>query len=75
MYMTKPKTKDQLQKRGRKTDFRPEYIRIAEVAAKFGAIEEEIAGELGVTRKTLNSWKEKFPGFSSRLKARKRGCR
>jgi hypothetical protein len=40
--MTKPKPKDQLQKRGRKSAFRPEYILIAKACARFGAIEEEI---------------------------------
>ena len=69
--MTKPKTKDQLQKRGRKSAFRPEYIRIAEVAAKFGAIEEEIARELGVSRQTFNSWKNSFPELLDALKPAK----
>jgi len=32
--MTKPKPKDQLQKRGRKPLFRPEYILIAKAAAR-----------------------------------------
>jgi hypothetical protein len=41
--MTKPKPKDQLQKRGRKSAFRPEYILIAKACARFGAIEDEVA--------------------------------
>jgi hypothetical protein len=50
--MTKPKPKDQLQKRGRKSDFRPEYVSIAKACARFGAIEDEIANELNVGPKT-----------------------
>ena len=69
--MTKPKPKDQLQKRGRKSLLRPEYIRIAEVAAKFGATEEEIARELGVPRSTLNNWKYHYPEFLDALKLAK----
>ena len=46
--MTKPKPKDQLQKRGRKSVFRPEYILIAKACARFGAIEDEIANELNI---------------------------
>jgi hypothetical protein len=40
--MIKPKPKDQLQKCGRKSDFRPEYILIAKACARFGAIEDEM---------------------------------
>jgi hypothetical protein len=48
--MTKPKPKDQLQKRGRKSAFRPEYVLIAKACARFGAIEDEIADELHIKR-------------------------
>jgi Homeodomain-like domain len=58
--MTKPKPKDQLQKRGRKSDFRPEYILIAKACARFGAIEEEIADELHINHATLDNWKKKY---------------
>ena len=54
--MTKPKPKDQLQKRGRKSAFRPEYILIAKACARFGAIEEEIADELHINHATLCSF-------------------
>ena len=56
--MTKPKPKDQLQKRGRKSLFREEYILIAKAAARFGAIEDEIADELNIAHDTLDSWKK-----------------
>ena len=70
-YMTKPKPKDQLQKRGRKSLFRPEYILIAKAAARFGAIEDEIADELKISPGTLDNWKKKYPEFLSALKAGK----
>jgi hypothetical protein len=54
--MTKPKPKDQLQKRGRKSGFRPEYILIAKACARFGAIEDEIADELHVNHAALDNW-------------------
>jgi hypothetical protein len=59
--MTKPKPKDQLQKRGRKSVFRPEYILIAKACTRFGAIEEEIADELHINHATLDNWKKKYP--------------
>jgi hypothetical protein len=69
--MTKPKPKDQLQKRGRKSAFRPEYILIAKACARFGAIEEEIADELHINHATLDNWKKKYPEFLGALKAGK----
>ena len=57
--MTKAKPKDQLLKRGRKSDFRPEYILIAKACARFGAIEDEIANELNIGPATLDRWKQK----------------
>ena len=69
--MTKPKPKDELQKRGRKSAFRPEYILIAKACARFGAIEDEIANELNVGPATLDRWKQKYPEFRCALKAGK----
>jgi hypothetical protein len=69
--MTKRKPKDQLQKRGRKSDFRPEYILIAKACARFGAIEDEIANELHIGPATLDRWKQKYPEFRCALKAGK----
>ena len=63
--MTKPKPKDQLQKRGRKSAFRPEYILIAKACARFGAIEEEIADELHINHATLDNWKKKTCSFAA----------
>ena len=69
--MTKPKPKDQLQKRGRKSLFREECILIAKAAARFGATEDEIADELKISDTTLDNWKIKFPEFLGALKAAK----
>jgi hypothetical protein len=69
--MTKPKPKEQLLKRGRKSDFRPEYILIAKACARFGAIEDEIANELNIGPATLDRWKQKYPEFRCALKAGK----
>jgi hypothetical protein len=69
--MTKPKPRDQLQKRGRKSAFRPEYILIAKACARFGAIEDEIANELNIGPATLDRWKQKCPEFRCALKAGK----
>jgi hypothetical protein len=69
--MTKPKPKDQLQKRGRKSLFREEFILIAKAAARFGAIEDEIADELKISPGTLDNFKKKYPEFLSALKAGK----
>ena len=66
--MTKAKPKDQLLKRGRKSDFRPEYILIAEACARFGAIEEEIADYLDVSIGCIKRWKLAYPEFRAALK-------
>jgi transposase len=72
--MTKPKPKDQLQKRGRSSLLREEYILIAKAAARFGAIEEEIADELNIGITTLERWKEKYPEFRGALKVGKQAA-
>jgi hypothetical protein len=69
--MTKPKPKDQLQKRGRKSLFREEFILIAKAAARFGATEDEIADELKISDTTLDNWKKTRPEFLGALKASK----
>jgi hypothetical protein len=72
--MTKAKPQDQLQKRGRKSLFREEYILIAKAAARFGAIEEEIADELNIGITTLERWKKKFPKFRGALNVGKQAA-
>ena len=65
--MTRPKPKDQLQKRGRKSLFRPEFVLIAKAAARFGAIEEEITDELNIGITTLERSKKNWPEFRGAL--------
>ena len=69
--MTKPKPKDLLLKRGRKSDFRPEYILIAKACARFGAIDEEIAAFLDVSIGCIKRWKLAHPEFRAALKSGK----
>jgi len=70
--MTARKPKDELQKRGRKSLFRPEYhIRIAEVAAKYGATDEEIAEDFGIALSNFKKWRVKFPELEAALKENK----
>ena len=66
--MTKPKPKDLLLKRGRKSDFRPEYILIAKACARFGAI-DEIAAFLDVSIGCIKRWKLAHPEFRAALKS------
>jgi hypothetical protein len=70
-HMTKPKLKDQLQKRGRKSLFRPEVILIAKAMARVGAIDEEIADELGINRETFHNWNKNFPELANAVRAAK----
>jgi hypothetical protein len=72
--MTKPKAKDQLQKRGRKSLFRPECVLIAKAAARFGAIEEEIADELNIGITTLERWKREKPELRRALNVGKQAA-
>ena len=69
--MTKPKNKDQLQKRGRKSLFREEFVLIAKAMAKLGAIDEEIADELNIGITTLERYKENYPAFRGAIRASK----
>jgi hypothetical protein len=61
--MTKPKPKDQMLKRGRKSAFRPEYVLIAKACTRFGAIEDEIANELNIGSTTFGSMEAKISGI------------
>jgi hypothetical protein len=62
--MTNLKPKDQLQIRGRKSAFRPEYILIAKACARFGAIEEEIADDcISIMRRSITG-RENIRNFS-----------
>jgi hypothetical protein len=61
--MTKPKPKSQLQKRGRKSAYRPEYSGLAEQYCKGGMTDLEVADMFGVSGVTVWAWKTRFPEF------------
>lgn len=56
-------------KRGRKADYDPaRHPRLAEALARNGHTDVEIANFLGITKKTVNEWKNKHPEFGSSIK-------
>ena len=63
--------KDLTEKRkvGRPSGFKPEYVEIArKVCEAFGAIDIQIADVLGVSVKTLYTWKLEYPEFRDAIK-------
>jgi hypothetical protein len=54
--------------RGRKTLFRDEIIKEAEIMAGFGLIEAQIANVFRISPFTLSRWKKKHPEFNQALK-------
>ncbi|MBB4036569.1 transcriptional regulator with XRE-family HTH domain [Dysgonomonas hofstadii] len=54
--------------RGRKTAFKQEYIQLAENYSLLGATDKEMADLFGISEKTFNTWKKKFPEFLQSLK-------
>jgi transcriptional regulator with XRE-family HTH domain len=56
-------------KRGRPSRYHDFYLPIiAELAAGKGFTDKELAKKLGVTERTINNWKEKYPDFFQSLK-------
>jgi len=66
--MTKPKKEEEKKKRGRKTDYKEEYSNQVIKLCLLGATDKEIADFFGVSEKTLNTWKKKYPEFLQSLK-------
>lgn len=60
--------------RGRPTAFKPEYIEMAKVACRLGAIDLDLAEMFGVTEQTINNWKNAHPEFFEALKQSKDYC-
>jgi hypothetical protein len=53
---------------GRPTDYKPEYSELVYKLCLLGAIDTEMADIIGVTEKTFNNWKKKYPEFLQSLK-------
>jgi hypothetical protein len=53
---------------GRKTSYKPEYVKIAAQLCLLGATDKNIADALGVCETTINGWKNKHVEFSEALK-------
>lgn len=56
---------------GRPTEFRPEYVQIAEAIAQRGATDMELADAFDVSVRTIYAWKHKHPEFLQALKVGK----
>jgi len=55
---------------GRPPAYQPEYAKIAEVLCRLGAIDNDIADALGVSRQSIAVWKKKHPDFLEALGAK-----
>jgi hypothetical protein len=53
--------------KGRPTDYRPEYVKVAGAMARLGGTDFEIAEELGVKTSTVWRWRSKYPEFCSAI--------
>src|SRR5690625_3530503 len=56
-------------KRGRPTDYRPEYVELARKYCLLGATNKELAKNFDVALSTLNKWQAEIPEFSDAIKA------
>ena len=52
---------------GRPTAYRSAFCKIAKAMTKLGATDREVAEAIGVSEKTLNTWKHKHPKFLQSL--------
>jgi DNA-binding XRE family transcriptional regulator len=66
--MTLKKKQEDLKKRGRKTDFKEEYVQLAFNYALLGATDKQLSDFIGVSERTLNQWKKEYPEFLQSLK-------
>lgn len=60
-----------MSKRGRKTDYRPEFAAIAEKACRLGFTDQELAELLETSVRTIYRWKNENEEFCQALKAGK----
>lgn len=70
--MTAKKKPEDLKKRGRKSDFKEEYVKLAYNYSLLGATDVQMSEYFGVTEKTFNRWKKQYPEFCQSLKSGKR---
>lgn len=61
-------------KRGRPSEFKPEYIHQAFALALLGITDKEMAGVFQVSEVTLNAWKKAHPEFLKSLKDGRAGA-
>lgn len=48
---------------GRPTEYRPEFVDVVRTLCEAGAVDDEIAEEFGVSTRTINRWRHKYPEF------------
>lgn len=53
---------------GRPTDYKPEYDQQAYKLCLLGHTDDELADFFGVTKQTVNNWKQQYPSFFDSLK-------
>lgn len=58
-------------RRGRPTDYRPEFCAQAEELCKLGAIDKDLAELFEVDERTINRWKDAHPEFRQSIRAGK----
>lgn len=66
--MTAKKKPEDLQKRGRKSDFKEEYIDKVYTMTLLGLTDIQMSGVLEVNQATFNRWKKEQPKFRESLK-------
>lgn len=66
--VTPRKKPEDLKPKGRKSEFKKEYIQLAFNYALLGATDKQLSDFIGVSEKTLNTWKKQNPEFLQSLK-------
>lgn len=66
--MTKRKDPSDLQKRGRKTRYRAEFVEQTYKLCLLGATDEELSDFYGISPQTLANWKARHPKFLGAIK-------
>ena len=68
--MTAKKKPEDLQKRGRKSDFKEEYIDRVYRMSLLGLTDIQMSGILEVSERQFNRWKKEYPKFCQSLKGK-----